>query len=63
VIQVHSLDRAGNEDLFVLEYTDPNHPDHATNTIFQGSEQQVRNLMTAGELTHEEIDEWFQNAV
>jgi len=62
VIQVHSLHRAG-EDLFVLVYTDPNHPDHATNTIFEGSEQQVRNLMAAGGLTHEEIDEWFQNAV
>jgi hypothetical protein len=63
VIQVHSLDRAANEDLFVLEYTDPNHPDHATNTIFQGSEQQVRDLMVAGGLTNAAITEWFQDAV
>lgn len=48
MIQVHNLQRSGAEDLYVLTYTDPNHPDHATNSIYQGSEEQVRALMAEG---------------
>lgn len=57
MIQVHSLQRAGAD--YVLTYTDPNNPDHATNTIYQGTEQQVRERMTEGGLTPEAINHWF----
>lgn len=57
MIQVHSLQRAGAD--YVLNYTDPNNPDHAPITIYQGTEQQVRDLMTAGGLTPEVINDWF----
>ena len=62
MITVHSLVKSGEEDLFVLTYTDPNHPDHAVNSIFQGSEQQVRDRMAEGELAQDAVDNWFAGA-
>ena len=59
MIQVHSLQRAGAEDLYVLTYTDPNYPDQATNTIYQGSEKEVRDFMAAGGLSKVAIDQRF----
>lgn len=62
MFQVHSLQRVGSEDLYVLVFTDPNHPDHAVETDFQGSEKEVRDKLAEGELTPEAIDQWFDNA-
>lgn len=62
MIQVHNLQRSGAEDLYVLTYTDPNHPDHATNSVYQGSEEQVRALMAEGGLSQQAIDERFDHS-
>lgn len=61
-IQVHSLMRAGAEDLYVLVYTDPDNPDKSKETQKQGSGQQIDQVMRDGGLSNAEIENWFKKA-